>query len=123
MAKNNFSLDFVSMNIVEQYVSFMLNKQKKIKLDEVLKEMKNLTGLKKNEINWGQVAAVVIGIAAVGSGAGYFGGLHANPDVQSNSGTDNVPTAGVNNSNWEDRMSAMSAKYGGGINFYTPVQY
>ena len=123
VAKNNFSLDFVSMNIVEQYVSFMLNKQTKIKLDEVLKEMKNLIGLKKNEINWGQVAAVVIGIAAVGSGAGYLGGLHANPDVQSNSGTDNVPTAGVNNSNWEDRMSAMSAKYGGGINFYTPVQY
>jgi hypothetical protein len=124
VAKNNFSLDFVSMNIVEQYVSFILNKQTKIKLDEVLNELKTLIGLKKNEINWGQVAAVVIGVAAVGSGVGYLGGLQANQGVQSNSGTDNTSTGeGKDAACWEDRMSAMSAKYGGGINFYHPIQY
>ncbi|MGZ8556766.1 MAG: hypothetical protein ACXWWC_00455 [Chitinophagaceae bacterium] len=124
VAKNNFSLDFVSMNIVEQYVSFILNKQTKIKLDEVLKEMRTLIGVKKNEINWGQVAAVVIGIAAVGSGAGYLGGLQANQGVQGNAGTDAASTGNGNDAaGWEDRMSAMSAKYGGGINFYHPIQY
>ena len=124
VAKNNFSLDFVSMNIVEQYVSFMLNKQTKIKLDEVLKEMRTLIGVKKREINWGQVAAVVIGIAAVGSGVGYLGGLQPNNGVQNNAGTDAAPTGNGNDAaSWEDRMSAMSARYGGGINFYHPIQY
>jgi hypothetical protein len=125
VAKDSFSLDFVSTKIVEQYVSFILNKQTKTKLDDVLKEMRNLIGLKKNEINWGQVAAVVIGIAAVGSGAGYLGGLQANPGLQSNTGTDGSSTTGGGNNSacWEDRMSAMSAKYGGGINFYHPIKY
>ena len=124
VAKNNFSLDFVSMNIVEQYVSFILNKQTKIKLDEVLKEMSKTIGLKKNEINWGQVAAVVLGIAAVGAGAGYMGGLQANGGLQSNAGPAGAGTGEAANSPvWEDRMAAMSAKYGGGINFYHPIQY
>lgn len=124
VAKNNFSLDFVSMNIVEQYVSFILNKQTKIKLDEVLKEMKTLIGIKKNEINWGQVAAVVLGVAAVGSGAGYLGGWQANQGIQHNPGAGNTSTGeGQLAGSWEDRMSAMSAKYGGGINFYHPIQY
>lgn len=121
VAKNNFSLDFVSMNIVEQYVSFILNKQTKIKLDEVLKEIKILIGIKKNEINWGQVAAVVLGVAAIGSGVGYLGGLHANQGTQTNAG--GTTGEDQNAACWEDRMSAMSAKYGGGINFYRPVQY
>ena len=123
VAKNNFSLDFVSMNIVEQYVSFILNKQTKIKLDEVLKEMKTLIGLKKNEINWGQVAAVVLSIAAVGSGAGYLGGLQASPALQSNTGGGTTTKETESSTVWEDRMAAMSAKYGGGINFYHPIQY
>lgn len=121
VAKNNFSLDFVSMNVVEQYVSFILNKQTKTKLDNVLKEMSNLIGLKKTEINWGRVAAVVLGIAAVGSGAGYMGGLQANQGMQ-DTGAGNV-TPGNDQASWEDRMSAMSAKYGGGINFYHPIRY
>ncbi|HKO80034.1 MAG TPA: toll/interleukin-1 receptor domain-containing protein [Chitinophagaceae bacterium] len=125
VAKNNFSIDFVSINIVEQYVSFILNKQTKIKLDAVLAEMKKLIGIKKNEINWGQVAAVVIGIAAVGSGAGYLGGLQANQGLQANNDTGGSSTPGAENDSacWEDRMAAMSAKYGGGINFYHPIQY
>ena len=124
VAKDSFSLDFVSTNVVEQYVSFILNKQTKLKLDDVLKEMRNLIGLKKNEINWGQVAAVVIGIAAVGSGAGYLGGLQANQGLQNGGGTDGSSAGGGNDSAcWEDRMAAMSAKYGGGINFYHPIQY
>ncbi len=124
VARNNFLLDFVSMNIVEQYVSFILNKQTKTKLDNVLKEMSTLIGLKKTEINWGQVAAVVLGIAAVSSGAGYIGGLQTNPDLQGNTGTGNdTSSKGNDQACWEDRMSAMSAKYGGGINFYHPIRY
>jgi hypothetical protein len=124
VAKDSFSLDFVSMNIVEQYVSFMLNKQTKIRLDDVLKEMKKIIGLKKNEINWGQVAAVVLGIAAVGAGAGYMGGLQSNQNVAGNNNTNDTTTGEPENSPvWEDRMAAMSAKYGGGINFYHPIKY
>ena len=124
VAKDSFSLDFVSMNIVEQYVSFILNKQTKIRLDEVLKEMKKIIGLKKNEINWGQVATVVLGIAAVGAGAGYLGGLQPNQNATGDTNTGETTTGDPENSPvWEDRMAAMSAKYGGGINFYHPIKY
>jgi hypothetical protein len=112
------------MNIVEQYVSFILNTQTKKKLDEVLAEMRKIIGLKKNEINWGQVAAVVLGIAAVGAGAGYVGGLQANANPQANNNNNNSSSDTATDSQcWEDRMAAMSAKYGGGINFYHPIQY
>ena len=123
VAKNSFSLDFVSMNVVEQYVSFVLNTQTKQKLDAVLKDMKNLIGIKKNEINWGQVAAVVLGVAAVGAGAGYLGGLQGNQGIQINAGSNDGTGGETNSPYWEDRMAAMSAKYGGGLNFYHPIQY
>jgi hypothetical protein len=124
VAKNNFSIDFVSMNIVEQYVSFILNTQTKQKLDAVLIEMKKIIGLKKNEINWGQVAAVVLGIAAVGAGAGYVGGFQANarPQTTDDPGISSTDKE-ADSQCWEDRMAAMSAKYGGGVNFYHPIQY
>ena len=86
--------------------------------------MKALIGLNKNDINWGQVAAVVPGIAAVGSGAGYLGGFQASPGVQNKKNTDNHSPADEKDAACrEDRMSAMSARYGGGINFYHPIQY
>ncbi len=125
VAKDNFSLDFVSMNIVERYVSLILNRQTKIKLDNVLNEMRTLIGVKKTEINWGQVAAVVIGVAAVGSGVGNLGGLQqVAQGFTGNAAQDPSPAGSGNEAgSWEDRMSAMSAKYGGGINFYNPIQY
>jgi TIR domain len=124
VAKNSFSLDFVSINIVEQYVSFVLNTQTKMKLDEILKEVRKTIGLKKKEINWGQVAAVVLGIAAVGAGAEYMGGLQEGESIPADAGSGEV--AGSDSAKspfWEDRMAEMSAKYGGGLNFYHPVQY
>jgi hypothetical protein len=124
VAKNNFSLDFVSINIVEQYVSFVLNTQTKIKLDEILKEVRKTIGLKKKEINWGQVAAVVLGIAAVGAGSGYIGNLQNSESVPTDTGPGEVAdTDAAKSPFWEDRMAEMSAKYGGGINFYHPTQY
>ncbi len=123
VAKNSFTLDFVSMNIVEQYVSFILNKQTKTRLDEVLTEMKKIIGLKKNEINWGQVAAVVLGIAAVGADAGYLGGLPSNNIMNHTNDNNSLDANCLDNACWEDRMSAMITKYGGGINFYHPIKY
>jgi len=57
-----------------------------------------LSGIQKNEINWEQVAAVVIGIAVVGSDAGYLGGLQANLSLQNDSGMDGSSTGGGNDS-------------------------
>ena len=117
IAKNNISLDFISVNIVNNYVSFILNKQTKAKLDQVLNEIRNLIGIKKNEINWGQVAAVVIGASALASGIAYFpAGGNVNATAASSDGNSDSPF-------FEDRMAAMSAKYGGGLNFYHPIQY
>jgi hypothetical protein len=102
----------------------VLNTQTKMKLDEILKEVRKTIGLKKKEINWGQVAAVVLGIAAVGAGAEYMGGLQEGESIPTDAGSGEV--AGSDSAKspfWEDRMAEMSAKYGGGLNFYHPVQY
>ena len=121
VAKNNFTVDFVTMNVVEQYVSFVLNSQTKLKLDETLNQMRKVIGVKKKEINWGQVAAVVLGIAAVGAGVGYVGSMNGNAAPNLDAG--NAGTGDSSGGAWEDRMAAMSAKYGGGLNFYHPIQY
>jgi GTP:adenosylcobinamide-phosphate guanylyltransferase len=121
IAKNNISLDFVSANVVDKYVSFILNKQTKSRLDQVLTEIRNLIGLKKNEINWGQVAAVVLSTSAIVSGVPYFPGQQ---NANAITGNSNAGTANENTSPYfEDRMAAMSAKYGGGLNVNFPVQY
>ncbi|MES2891643.1 MAG: toll/interleukin-1 receptor domain-containing protein [Bacteroidota bacterium] len=124
VAKNNFSLDFVSQNIVDKYVSLILNRQTKLKLEAVLTEIKAVIGYKKKEINWGQVAAVVIGVAAVAGGASYLGNFGNTGAANQNRPADPTPAAGGEASPYiEDRMAAMSAKYGGGLNFYHPIQY
>jgi hypothetical protein len=121
VAKNNFSLDFVSMNIVDKYVSLILNRQTKAKLEAVLADIRTIIGYKKKEINWGQVAAVVIGVAAVAGGANYLGNIGNNTAGNAKAVSDPSPAGNGESSRFiEDRMAAMSAKYGGGLNFYTP---
>ncbi len=122
VAKNNISQDFVSVNIVDKYINFILNKQAKAKADEVLNDIRNLIGVKKKEINWGQVAAAVVGIAALSQGLPYMGGMNAGNGEKTSTGEAAQSTGNANQA-WEDRMAAMSAKYGGGMNFYTPIQY
>ena len=58
-------------------------------------------------------AAVVVGISALSAGVPYLGGMNTNATTGfQNSGS------GEDSRFFEDRMAAMSAKYGGGINFY-----
>src|SRR5688572_20254507 len=115
VAKINFSLDFVSMNIVDKYVSLILNRQTKGKLEAVLTDIRNIIGYKKKEINWGQVAAVVIGVAAVAGGANYLGNIGNNTALNPKTPGDPAPANSGESSRFiEDRMAAMSAKYGGG---------
>ncbi len=111
VAKNNFSLDFVSSKLVDKYVSYLLNRQTKAKLDEVLQNIRNLIGLKKHEINWGKVAAVVVAAAAITNGLPYFPG-------QSVAGA-----SGGDSSMFEDRIADFNARFGGGIDTSSPVQY
>ena len=67
------------------------------------------------------LAAVVLGIAAVGAGVGYVGSMNGNAAPNLDAG--NAGTGDSSGGAWEDRMAAMSAKYGGGLNFYHPIQY
>src|SRR5688572_27070439 len=55
--KKSISLDLVTSNMVDTYISVVLNKHTKAKLDAELQAMRDIIGLKKHEINWGQVAA------------------------------------------------------------------
>jgi hypothetical protein len=114
VAKNQFSLDFVTMNIADKYISFFIPAATKKKLDASLDEIRALIGLKKNEINWGNVAAIVMNTAMAANGMNLL--------------IPNQATANTNNQNqpdtqqsgqFEDRMAAFSAKYGLGLNPYS----
>jgi GTP:adenosylcobinamide-phosphate guanylyltransferase len=116
VAKNNFTIDTISNNIVDKYVSFILNNHTKSKLDNLLLQMRELIGVKSNEINWNQVAALVIGAAAVSSGIPYHSSLQ---DYNAMSGNQNSGTGNENDSRcFEDKAAEFSAKYGLGLNIY-----
>ncbi len=116
VAKNNFSLDFISVNVVNKYVSFILNKHTKSRLDTLLQQIRDSIGVIKREINWSQVASVVIGAAAISQGIPYAGEIQGLFPGQENQ---TAETGNESNSPFfEDRVAAMSAKYGLGLNMY-----
>lgn len=112
IAKEKFSLDFVSVNVVDKYVSFILDAQTKSKLDSVLQDIRNLIGLKKNEINWGRVAAVVLGAVVVGELLS-----------DSSGGLAGSSTSGGSGPMFEDRIADFNARFGGGLDTSSPIQY
>ncbi|HEV7331923.1 MAG TPA: toll/interleukin-1 receptor domain-containing protein [Flavisolibacter sp.] len=99
VAKEKLSLDFVAINIVDKYVSFILDAGAKTKLDHILQDIRALIGLKKNEINWGQVAVAALALAAVGA-------------MQ----TDTSGGGGSRSSTFEDQVGDFNARYGTSFN-------
>jgi TIR domain len=117
IAKNKISLDFVNLQFTDGYFIMMIPAATKQKMDAVLMEVRNIIGLKKKEINWGKVAAVVIGGVLVANGVSALSGGFAN----------NAASSGGSSSSgggyFEDHVADFSAKYGGGLSAYTPVNY
>lgn len=121
VAKNNFTQDFVSTNVVENYISLIQDKQANAKVDEVLNDMRNLIGVKKKEINWAQVATAAIGIAALNQGKFFMGGV--NTGNRGKITTEGTPSEGNASNSGEVTMAAMNANNERGINIYSPVLY
>jgi hypothetical protein len=108
IAKNKISLDFVSLQFTEGYFAMMIPAATKQKMDAVLM---------KKEINWGKVAAVVIGGVLVANGVSALSGGFANNAASSGGSS---PSGG---GYFEDHVADFSARYGGGLSAYTPVNY
>jgi hypothetical protein len=113
---NKISLDFVSSHITDKYFSLLLPAAAKQKMDTVLAEVRTIIGLKKKEINWGMVAAVVVGGLIISNNISSVSGLF-NGDNIGDSGE------GGGGGYFEDKVANFSAKYGGGLSAYTPVNY
>ncbi len=115
--KDALSLDFVNSNITDKYFGFMLPNEVKQSIDAVLEEVRSIIGLKKNEINWGIIAAVVVGgiIAAKGISMlsdGFDGNANSESFSSGSGGT------------FEDKVSEFTGKYGGGLSDINPgVRY
>jgi len=115
VVKDRFTLDFVSENIIDNYVGFLLDKNTKGVLEIVLQQIRTIIGLKKNEINWGQIAALVLGALVVGS---------ITSELSEGFGcSDAVASTGPNPPYFEDQVANFSAKYNLGINTGSPIQY
>ncbi|HSK13291.1 MAG TPA: hypothetical protein VK907_08740, partial [Phnomibacter sp.] len=112
--KEQFTYDTTAVQVVNTYVSFAINNAEKTRLDAVLQQIKQMVGIKKDEINWGKVAAIGVGALAV------LGGIAA---LTGDGGGDVADTGGPDNSgggSFEDNMANFNARHGGGLsdNFY-----
>ncbi len=108
------SYDAVAAGIVNTYVAFIMDSTLKARLDLHLKEIKTMVGLKKKEINWGQVALMVVGAAVVAGGIAALsegGGEEAFA-----AGNLETPGDSGNGAYFEDTVAKFNAKYGGGLN-------
>ncbi|MDQ3279156.1 MAG: toll/interleukin-1 receptor domain-containing protein [Bacteroidota bacterium] len=103
MEKQKVSVDLVAENIVNKYVSFVLDASTKTKLDTILRDIQNLVGLKKTEINWGQLAAAAISITAVAA-------------LLSEAGAGSSTTTSSRSSTFEDKVGDFNARFGTSFN-------
>jgi hypothetical protein len=102
------SFDAAAVSIVNTYVAFVMETSLKTKLDGILKQIREMVGLKKDEINWGQVAVLAIGaVAVVGGIAALAGGKK-----------EEAGTAYGGGGTFEDNVADFSAKHGGGLTDY-----
>ncbi len=109
------SYDATAASLVNTYVSFVMDGTLKAQLDHRLKEIRTMVGLKKNEINWGQVALLVVGAAAV---VGGIAALSEGGGEEAFAGNSDA-TGGSSNGGggyFEDKVAEFNARYGGGLN-------
>ncbi len=102
-----FSYDAAAVSVVNTYVGFVMDAALKGKLDAILKQVREMVGLKKDEINWGQLALLAIGAMAVAGGIAAISG-------GGDSGSVSSPGGGT----FEDKVADFSAKHGGGLTDY-----
>jgi len=108
--KESFPQNSDDFGLVNTYISYVLDAPTKEKLDAQLLDIRNMIGLKKNEINWGHVALFVLGAAAV------VGGISALSDGGDSGREMSEESSG--DTNFEDKVADFSAKYGGGLTDY-----
>jgi hypothetical protein len=112
--QNKISLDFLSSNVTDMYFALIIPTATKQKIDNVLQEIRNIIGLKKKEINWGTIAAVVVGGIIVANGVSAVSNM-----FDSDSGGSNSSSGGT----FEDKVSEFTGKYGGGLSDYNNISY
>lgn len=102
-----FSYDAAAVSVVNTYVGFVMDSALKTKLDGLVKQVREMVGLKKAEINWGQVALLAAGTLAVAGGISALTGNKTIEGQPEGSGK-----------SFEDKVAEFSAKHGGGLSGY-----
>lgn len=108
VSRERLGLDFVSAHITDKYFALMIPMETKQQLNRILEELRQLIGLKKKEVNWGVVAAVLVGSVLVAKGV-----------QQWKEQKSDAPSA----RSFEDKVADFSAKYGGGLDAHHDVNY
>lgn len=117
ITQDKISLDFISSNITDKYFALMIPTATKQKIDSVLQEVRDIIGLKKKEINWGMIAAVVVGGIIVANGVSAVSNMFDGDSSTSNSG------GGSGGGTFEDKISEFTGKYGGGLSDYNNINH
>ncbi len=108
--KKVFPKDPHANGLVRKYISFIIDANVKERLDKELTKVREMIGLKKDEINWGQVAVLALGAVVV---AGTLSELldGSGDSTSSLGGTSRGGT-------FEDNVGDFSANNGGGLTDY-----
>ena len=110
----NTSYDATAAGLVNTFVTFVMDSTLKARLDRQLQEIRTMVGLKKKEINWGQVALMVVGAAVVVGGIAALSDGGGGEETLAGTGGD---TGGSGRGGYfEDKMAEFSARNGGGFN-------
>lgn len=117
ITQDKISLDFISSNVTDKYFALIIPTVAKQKIDAVLQEIRTIIGLKKKEINWGTIAAVVVGGIIVANGISAVSNMFDGESGTSNSG------GGNGGGSFEDKISEFTGKYGGGLSDYNNINY
>lgn len=102
-----FPKDENANGLVTKYISYIIDPNMKEYLDKKLAALRQMIGLKKDEINWGQVAALALGAVVVAGTLSEF--MDGADDVGS---LDGGTTRG---GTFEDNVGDFSANNGGGF--------
>ena len=101
-----FPKDENANGLVTKYISYIIDAKIKEQLDVKLTAIHEMIGLKKDEINWGQVAVLALGAVVVAGG------------IASVLGDSDSGSTGGGGGTFEDNVANFSANNGGGLTDY-----
>ena len=104
-----FPKDQNANGLVTKYISYIIDPKMKEHLDKKLSTLRQMIGLKKDEINWGQVAVLALGAVVV---AGGIASVFGDSDYRSSG----VCTS--SGGTFEYNVGDFSANNGGGLTDY-----